>query len=140
MQASANTALSRATEGVGASEGVSPRSSGPESGRKSRDDNSEWRTRSATVHNFEWHTPPARVNSAMRKSGHSGGSGENTLARTRARLRLLEEVHVLLAAVVRGNRPSKDGKCSFYCAVIVKKVDEKTRAKTSLNELLRTVD
>ena len=31
-------------------------------------------------------------------------------------------------------------KYSLYCAVIVKKVDEKTRAKTSLNELLRTAD
>jgi 2,3,4,5-tetrahydropyridine-2,6-dicarboxylate N-succinyltransferase len=41
---------------------------------------------------------------------------------------------------VSGNLPSKDGKYSLYCAVIVKKVDEKTRAKTSVNELLRTVD
>jgi 2,3,4,5-tetrahydropyridine-2-carboxylate N-succinyltransferase len=40
----------------------------------------------------------------------------------------------------RGNLPSKDGKYSLYCAVIVKKVDEKTRSKTSLNELLRTAD
>ena len=44
------------------------------------------------------------------------------------------------SVVVAGNLPSKDGKYSLYCAVIVKKVDEKTRAKTSLNELLRTVD
>ena len=44
------------------------------------------------------------------------------------------------SVVVAGNLPSKDGKYSLYCAVIVKKVDEKTRAKTSLNELLRTGD
>ncbi len=41
------------------------------------------------------------------------------------------------SVVVAGNLPSKDGKYSLYCAVIVKKVDEKTRAKTGLNELLR---
>ena len=41
------------------------------------------------------------------------------------------------SVVVSGNLPSKDGKYSLYCAVIVKKVDAKTRAKTSLNELLR---
>ena len=41
------------------------------------------------------------------------------------------------SVVVPGNLPSSDGKYSLYCAVIVKRVDEKTRAKTSLNELLR---
>jgi 2,3,4,5-tetrahydropyridine-2-carboxylate N-succinyltransferase len=41
------------------------------------------------------------------------------------------------SVVVSGNIPSPDGKYSLYCAVIVKKVDAKTRAKTSLNELLR---
>ena len=41
------------------------------------------------------------------------------------------------SVVVSGNLPSNDGKYSLYCAVIVKKVDAKTRAKTSLNELLR---
>ena len=41
------------------------------------------------------------------------------------------------AVVVPGNLPSDDGKYSLYCAVIVKQVDAKTRAKTSLNELLR---
>jgi 2,3,4,5-tetrahydropyridine-2-carboxylate N-succinyltransferase len=44
------------------------------------------------------------------------------------------------SVVVAGNLPSSDGKYSLYCAVIVKRVDEKTRAKTSLNELLRTGD
>jgi 2,3,4,5-tetrahydropyridine-2-carboxylate N-succinyltransferase len=41
------------------------------------------------------------------------------------------------SVVVSGNLPSPDGSYSLYCAVIVKKVDAKTRAKTSLNELLR---
>jgi len=41
------------------------------------------------------------------------------------------------SVVVPGNLPSADGKYSLYCAVIVKRVDAQTRAKTSLNELLR---
>nr|WP_308201122.1 2,3,4,5-tetrahydropyridine-2,6-dicarboxylate N-succinyltransferase [Kingella negevensis] len=43
------------------------------------------------------------------------------------------------SVVVSGSMPSKDGSHSLYCAVIVKKVDAKTRAKTSVNELLRGV-
>ena len=43
------------------------------------------------------------------------------------------------SVVVSGSLPSKDGSHSLYCAVIVKKVDAKTRAKTSVNELLRGV-
>ena len=39
--------------------------------------------------------------------------------------------------IIGGNLPSQDGKYSLYCAVIVKQVDAKTRAKTSINELLR---
>jgi len=41
------------------------------------------------------------------------------------------------SVVVSGNLPSVDGKYSLYCAVIVKRVDAQTRAKTSINELLR---
>ena len=41
------------------------------------------------------------------------------------------------SVVVSGSLPSKCGTHSLYCAVIVKKVDEKTRSKTGLNELLR---
>ena len=41
------------------------------------------------------------------------------------------------SVVVAGTLPSADGSCALYCAVIVKRVDAKTRAKTSLNELLR---
>ena len=41
------------------------------------------------------------------------------------------------SVVVSGSLPSKDQKYSLYCAVIVKKVDEKTRSKVGINELLR---
>ncbi|MBL4671574.1 MAG: 2,3,4,5-tetrahydropyridine-2,6-dicarboxylate N-succinyltransferase [Arenicella sp.] len=41
------------------------------------------------------------------------------------------------SVVVSGSLPSKDGSYSLYCAVIVKQVDEKTRSKTSINDLLR---
>ena len=41
------------------------------------------------------------------------------------------------SVVVPGSLPSKDGKYSLYCAVIVKRVDEKTRSRVDLNELLR---
>jgi 2,3,4,5-tetrahydropyridine-2-carboxylate N-succinyltransferase len=41
------------------------------------------------------------------------------------------------SVVVSGSLPSADGKYSLYCAVIVKQVDARTRAKTSVNELLR---
>jgi 2,3,4,5-tetrahydropyridine-2-carboxylate N-succinyltransferase len=43
------------------------------------------------------------------------------------------------SVVVSGNLPSKDGSYSLYCAVIVKKVDEKTRSKVGINELLRGI-
>lgn len=41
------------------------------------------------------------------------------------------------SVVVPGNLPSEDGKYSLYCAVIVKRVDAQTRAKTAINDLLR---
>jgi 2,3,4,5-tetrahydropyridine-2-carboxylate N-succinyltransferase len=41
------------------------------------------------------------------------------------------------AVVVPGSLPSKNGKYSLSCAVIVKRVDAQTRAKVSINELLR---
>lgn len=43
------------------------------------------------------------------------------------------------SVVVSGSMPSKDGSHSLYCAVIVKKVDEKTRSKVGINELLRGI-
>jgi 2,3,4,5-tetrahydropyridine-2,6-dicarboxylate N-succinyltransferase len=42
------------------------------------------------------------------------------------------------SVVVAGTLPASDGSHSLYCAVIVKQVDAKTRAKTSINELLRS--
>ncbi len=44
------------------------------------------------------------------------------------------------SVVVSGNLPSANGKYSLYCAVIVKRVDEKTRSKVGINELLRSID
>src|ERR1700752_1959152 len=41
------------------------------------------------------------------------------------------------SVVVSGNLPGPDGRYSLYCAVIIKQVDAKTRAKTGINELLR---
>ena len=43
------------------------------------------------------------------------------------------------SVVVPGTLPSTDNKYGLYCAVIVKRVDAQTRAKTSINELLRSV-
>ncbi|AYA63605.1 MULTISPECIES: 2,3,4,5-tetrahydropyridine-2,6-dicarboxylate N-succinyltransferase [unclassified Alteromonas] len=44
------------------------------------------------------------------------------------------------SVVVSGSLPSKDGSHSLYAAVIVKKVDAKTRAKVGINALLRGVE
>ena len=44
------------------------------------------------------------------------------------------------SVVVSGSLPSKCGTYSLYCAVIVKKVDAKTRAKVGINALLRSID
>lgn len=43
------------------------------------------------------------------------------------------------SVVVSGSLPSNSGNCNLYCAVVVKKVDEKTRSKTSINDLLRNI-
>jgi len=44
------------------------------------------------------------------------------------------------SVVVSGSLPAADGTHSLYCAVIVKQVDARTRAKTALNDLLRLGD
>lgn len=44
------------------------------------------------------------------------------------------------SVVVPGSLPSQDGKYNLYCAVIVKQVDAKTRAKVGINELLRNIE
>ena len=43
------------------------------------------------------------------------------------------------SVVVSGNLPADNGKYSLYCAVIVKQVDEKTRTKVGINELIRNI-
>ena len=43
------------------------------------------------------------------------------------------------SVVVPGSLPGSDGRCHLSCAVIVKTVDEQTRSKTSINDLLRSV-
>jgi len=42
------------------------------------------------------------------------------------------------SVVVPGNLPAADGSHSLYCVIIIKQVDEKTRSKTGINELLRS--
>jgi 2,3,4,5-tetrahydropyridine-2-carboxylate N-succinyltransferase len=44
------------------------------------------------------------------------------------------------SVVVSGSLPARDGSHSLYCAVIVKRVDAQTRAKTAINDLLRAAD
>ncbi len=44
------------------------------------------------------------------------------------------------SVVVAGSLPAKDGSHSLYAAIIVKQVDEKTRGKTGINELLRSIE
>jgi 2,3,4,5-tetrahydropyridine-2-carboxylate N-succinyltransferase len=44
------------------------------------------------------------------------------------------------SVVVPGSLPSSDGRYNLYCAIIVKRVDEKTRSKVSINSLLRDLD
>jgi len=66
--------------------------------------------------------------------------GQSTKIYDRASGEILQGRVPAGSVVVSGNLPSKDGKYSLYCAVIVKRVDAQTRAKTSLNDLLRTPD
>ncbi len=63
--------------------------------------------------------------------------GQSTRILDRASGRILYGRVPAGSVVVPGTLPSPDGKYGLYCAVIVKTVDAKTRAKTSLNELLR---
>ena len=63
--------------------------------------------------------------------------GQSTRIYDRASGRVLQGRVAAGSVVVPGTLPSPDGKYGLYCAVIVKQVDAKTRAKTSINELLR---
>ena len=63
--------------------------------------------------------------------------GQSTRILERSTGRILQGRVPPGSVVVSGSLPSKDGSHSLYCAVIVKQVDAQTRAKTSINELLR---
>ena len=63
--------------------------------------------------------------------------GQSTRILDRASGRILQGRVPAGSVVVSGTLPSPDGKYGLYCAVIVKTVDAQTRAKTSLNDLLR---
>jgi len=63
--------------------------------------------------------------------------GQSTRIYDRATGQVLQGRVPAGSVVVSGSLPSSDGKYSLYCAVIVKRVDAQTRAKTSINELLR---
>jgi 2,3,4,5-tetrahydropyridine-2-carboxylate N-succinyltransferase len=64
--------------------------------------------------------------------------GQSTRIFHRARGEILYGRVPAGSVVVPGSLPSADGGCNLYCAVIVKQVDAGTRAKTSINELLRS--
>jgi 2,3,4,5-tetrahydropyridine-2,6-dicarboxylate N-succinyltransferase len=66
--------------------------------------------------------------------------GQSTRIYERSSGRILQGHVPPGSVVVAGSLPSQDGSHSLYCAVIVKRVDAQTRAKTSLNELLRETD
>jgi 2,3,4,5-tetrahydropyridine-2,6-dicarboxylate N-succinyltransferase len=66
--------------------------------------------------------------------------GQSTRIYDRTSGRVLQGRVPAGSVVVSGTLPSGDGRCSLYCAVIVKRVDARTRAKTSINELLRNAD
>jgi 2,3,4,5-tetrahydropyridine-2-carboxylate N-succinyltransferase len=63
--------------------------------------------------------------------------GQSTKIHDRASGKILYGRIPAGSVVVPGNLPAKDGSHSLYAAVIVKKVDAQTRAKTSINDLLR---
>jgi 2,3,4,5-tetrahydropyridine-2-carboxylate N-succinyltransferase len=66
--------------------------------------------------------------------------GQSTRIYDRERDQILHGRVPAGSVVVPGSLPSANGKYSLACAVIVKRVDAQTRAKTSINELLRNAD
>jgi 2,3,4,5-tetrahydropyridine-2-carboxylate N-succinyltransferase len=66
--------------------------------------------------------------------------GQSTRIYDRERDQILHGRVPAGAVVVPGSLPAANGKYSLACAVIVKRVDEQTRAKTSINDLLRNAD
>jgi 2,3,4,5-tetrahydropyridine-2-carboxylate N-succinyltransferase len=63
--------------------------------------------------------------------------GQSTRILDRATGQIIQGQVPAGSVVVSGSLPARDGSHSLYCAVIVKRVDAQTRAKTSINELLR---
>jgi 2,3,4,5-tetrahydropyridine-2,6-dicarboxylate N-succinyltransferase len=63
--------------------------------------------------------------------------GASTKIVDRASGQVLQGEVPAYSVVVPGTLPDKNGGPGLYCAVIVKRVDERTRSKTSINELLR---
>jgi 2,3,4,5-tetrahydropyridine-2,6-dicarboxylate N-succinyltransferase len=66
--------------------------------------------------------------------------GQSTRIYDRASGQILQGRIPAGSVVVPGTLPSADGRYGLYCAVIVKRVDAQTRAKTSINELLRAAE
>lgn len=66
--------------------------------------------------------------------------GQSTRIYDRASGQILQGRVPAGSVVVPGTLPSADGRYGLYCAVIVKRVDAQTRAKTSINDLLRTAE
>jgi 2,3,4,5-tetrahydropyridine-2,6-dicarboxylate N-succinyltransferase len=66
--------------------------------------------------------------------------GQSTRIYDRASGQILQGRIPAGSVVVPGTLPSADGRYGLYCAIIVKRVDAQTRAKTSINELLRAAD
>ena len=66
--------------------------------------------------------------------------GQSTRIYDRASGRVLQGRVPAGSVVVPGSLPSADGSYALACAVIVKQVDAKTRAKVGINELLRGVE
>jgi len=66
--------------------------------------------------------------------------GQSTRIYDRASGQILQGRVPAGSVVVPGSLPSSDGRYSLACAVIVKRVDAQTRAKTSINDLLRSVE
>jgi len=66
--------------------------------------------------------------------------GQSTRIYDRSNRKILQGEVPAGSVVVSGSLPAHDGSHSLYCAVIVKRVDAQTRAKTSLNELLREAE
>ena len=64
--------------------------------------------------------------------------GQSTRIYDRASGRITQGRVPAGSVVVSGSLPAADGSHSLYCAVVVKRVDAQTRAKTSINELLRS--